>query len=172
MDLRSELLPPELDEAQVSQLANLADALDGAVRDAYQENLAEFNRLAGTELQIEEFQGIYGGEDPEEWVRRLLWSNAIRPVPGVSREELVEVVRRAMPGNNYQDYEAYMVIFDVNVPLPNASNLIFYPADYDHRRDWQNAADYDPTPEEIVDQALAAKPVEPVALPPPGQGAA
>lgn len=168
MELRRELLPPELDRALVGRLADLANALDGADRNGCQEALWEFNRLAGTELQFEDFQGIYGGEDHEEWVRRLLWGKAIRPVPGVIREELVEIVRRAMPGNEYEDYEAYMAIFDANVPLPHASNLIFYPADYDHERDWHDATSYNPTPEEIVDQALAAKPIEPIPLLPPG----
>jgi hypothetical protein len=39
------------------------------------------------------------------------------------------VVCRAIPQNGYADYEAYMAIIDASVPLPGASNLIFYPLD-------------------------------------------
>ena len=162
MELRAELLPPRLDEALVHRLAHLADALDGAAPEQCEEDLAEFNRLAGTALAFADFQGIYGGEEHETWVRRIVRSKMLRPVADVTREELAEVVRRAMPQNEDPDYEAYMAIFDANVPRPHASNLIFYSADYNHNRDWQS--EYDPTPEEIVDQALSYKVV---ALPPP-----
>ncbi len=51
-----------------------------------------------------------------------------------------------------------MAVFECNVPRPHASNLIFYPADYDSNNDtWGNGkpiSDYDPNPEEIVDCAL------------------
>lgn len=57
--------------------------------------------------------------------------------------------------------EAYMVVFDCNVPRPHASNLIFYPADYDGDNDtWGGGkpiCDYDPSPEQIVDWALDSK---------------
>ena len=165
MELRPELLPPALDGAKVRRLAELADALDGAAPDASQEDHAEFNRLAGTELAFEDFQGIAGGEEHETWVRRLLCAKAVRPAPGVTRAELSEVVRRAMPQNGYADYEAYMAIFDANVPMPHASNLIFYPAGYDHDRDWQSIAAYAPSPEEIVDRALGYQAVS-LPLPP------
>jgi hypothetical protein len=51
-----------------------------------------------------------------------------------------------------------MAIFDANVPMPNASNLIFYPLDYDENTNtWGGGrpiGDYDPTPEQIVIWAL------------------
>ena len=51
-----------------------------------------------------------------------------------------------------------MAVFDCNVPRPHASNLIFYPADYDHRSNtWGGGKpmrDYDPSPEQIVEWAL------------------
>ena len=63
-----------------------------------------------------------------------------------------------MPQSHYPDYEAYMAIFDANVPLANASNLIFYPLDYDaHTNTWGGGRpirEYDPTPEQIVEWAL------------------
>src|SRR6516164_4760255 len=134
MELRAELLPPALDEALVYRLARLADGLDGAQPGQWDEELAEFNRRAGTNLPWEEFQGIYEAEDHEDWVRRLLYYQCIKPAVSVTKEELAEVVRRAMPTNEYfEQHEAYMAVFDANVPLKGASNLIFYPPDYDSR---------------------------------------
>jgi hypothetical protein len=161
MELRPELIPPALDEAKARRLAGLASRLDGAYPGLWEEDLAEFNRMAGTALPIEDFQGIYGAEDHETWVRRILVVRAVRPVADVTRSELAEVVRRAMPQNGYADFEGYMAVFDVNVPLPGASNLIFYPRDYDPATNkWgggRQMGEYDPTPEQIVEWALAPR---------------
>jgi hypothetical protein len=160
MELRPELMPPALDETQVARLAKLADRLDGARPGQWEDYLAEFNRLAGTAIPFEEFQGIYGAEDHEDWVRRVLYYQRIKPAPDVTRAELAEVVRRAMPTNEYFDqHEAYMAVFDANVPLEGASNLIFYPPDYDPvTNTWGGGrpiGEYDPTPEQIVEWASA-----------------
>ena len=161
MVLRRDLLPPQLDEAQVARLAVLADEIDDAHPAHWQQTdaaLAEFNRLAQTELSFDDFQGIYGAEKHETWVRRLLNRRIIRPTPDVTRDELVEVIRRAMPQHGDPDYEAYMAIFDANVPMAKASNMIFYPCDYDdHTNTWGGGrpmSEYDPTPEQIVEWAL------------------
>ena len=162
MELRPELMPPALDEVLVARLAKLADRLDGARPSQCDDELAKFNRVAGTDLPLAEFQGICGGEDPENWVRRVLYHQGIKPAPGITPAELVEVVRRAMPQNEFFDqHEAYMAIFDANVPLQGASNLIFYPPDYDPATNtWGGGrpmGEYAPTPEQIVDWALVAR---------------
>jgi hypothetical protein len=143
---------------KVRHLAELAARLDGATPGMWDEDLAEFNRLAGTSLGVSDFQGIYGSEEHETWVRRVLVAQAVRPVSGVTRSELVEVVRRAMPQNGDPDSEAYMAVFDANVPRLAAWNLIFYPPDYDPATNtWgggRPVGEYDPTPEQIVEWAL------------------
>jgi hypothetical protein len=159
MELRPELMPPHLDDAVLERLATLADRLDGARPGDISDELNEFNRLAGTNMGFEEFQGVYEEERHKTWVRRVLYSRLIKRAPGVTREELVEVVRRAMPESGFFDqHEAYCAILDVNVPRPNASSLIFYPPDFDARtRTWgggRELSTYDPTPEQIVDWAL------------------
>jgi hypothetical protein len=158
MDLRPELMPPVLDEALVGRLAELAARIDGARPGEADDEHAEFNRLAGTNIPLEEFQGIYGGEEHESWVRRMLYGLRIKPADHVTRAELMEVIRRAMPQNGFTDYEAYMAVFDANVPREKASNLIFYPPDYDSRTNsWgggRQMGEYDPTPEQIVEWAL------------------
>lgn len=164
MVLRHALMPPVLDEAKVRFLAALASKLDGAPSQGmnsggWEGELAEFNRVAETDLLIDDFQGIYKAEEHDRWVRRTLVRKAVRPITDVTREELVEVVRRATPNEcNLHDHEAYMAVFEANVPLQGASNLIFYPPDYDARTNtWDNGrpiCDYNPTPEQIVDWAL------------------
>ena len=161
MELRPELMPPALDEALVARLANLADRLDGAGPGECAAELVEFNQLAGTEIPMAQFQGIYGAEDHEDWVRRLLYYQQIKPVLNITRAELVEIVRRAMPQNEFfHQHEAYMAVFDANVPLEGASNLIFYPPDYDPATNsWGGGrpmGEYDPTPEQIVDWAMTS----------------
>jgi hypothetical protein len=157
MELRPELMAPVLDEQLVARLAKLAAHLDG---DRDEDMRAEFNRLAGTAIPMAEFQGIYGAERHDNYVRRVLYHQQIKPAVGVTRAELAEVVRRAMPTNEFFDlHEAYMAVLDANVPLDGASNLIFYPPDYDGRTNtWSGGrpiGEYDPTPEQIVEWALA-----------------
>jgi hypothetical protein len=155
MDLRQELTPPFVDELRVARLAELANALDGNPSETLR---AEFNKLAGTDVPMILFQGVYESENHANFVRRVLCEQRIVPVPDVTREELVEIVRRAMKPDKAGLHEAYMAIFDCNVPRAHASNLIFWPADYDHSSGtWGSGrpmSDYDPSPEQIVDWAL------------------
>jgi hypothetical protein len=69
MELRSELMPPKLEEAKVAKLAKLASSIDGSVRSACEEEVDEFNVLAGTNEEWLMFQGISGGTSHETWVR-------------------------------------------------------------------------------------------------------
>ena len=63
MELRPEVMPPALDDAEVARLAELAAYLDGAPPERSADALAEFNRLAGTDLPWQEFQSSHGAED-------------------------------------------------------------------------------------------------------------
>jgi len=157
MNLRPELMPPVLDEQLVARLAELASQLDG---DPDEEMRAEFNRLAGTAVPMAEFQGIWRGENHKDWVRRVLYYRLIKPVADITRAELAEVVRRAMPTNEFfEQHVAYMAVFDANVAMCRASNLIFYPPDYDASTNtWgggRPVGEYDPTPEQIVEWTFA-----------------
>jgi hypothetical protein len=159
MDLRPELLPPILDEAKVRRLAKLAARIDGANPGQWEYELAEFNQLAGMALRFGDFQGIYGGEEHDRWVRRVLVRQQLRPASNVTRAELEEIVRRAMPQNHDPEYDAYMQIFEVNVPLKRAASLLSYAPDYDPKTNtWGGGrpqCEYDPTPAQIVEWALA-----------------
>jgi hypothetical protein len=160
MELRPELVPPVLDEATVVRLSVLAARLDGARPGEWEEDLAEFNKMARTDMQLVDFRGIYRAEEHEDWVRRLLCHEHVKPAKNVTREELIEILRRATaPDIHIHEREAYMAIFDANVPLEKASNLLFYPPDYDSATNTGDGgrpiSEYNPTLEQIVDWALA-----------------
>jgi hypothetical protein len=149
VELRPELMPPILDEAKVLHLANLAAQLDGASPDQYEDDLAEFNRIAGTAFPIADFQGIYGAEEHEDWVRRILYQQFLKPSSDLSRAEIIEIVSRVMLiGANY---DFYLELFLVNCKHSAGSNLIFWP---DLVPDLPQ--DRQPTAEEIAELAMQA----------------
>lgn len=162
MDLRLERQPPIIDQDLAARLAVLAAKIDGARPGECGEWLAEFNDLAGTSIPFEHFQGIYDGEEYIDWARRVLRVQQTVPAADVTREELIEVVRRAMSESGYAEYEAYMGILDANVPRRHASTLLFFPPDYGAPTNSFSVGPlmgkYAPTPEQIVDWALQPDP--------------
>lgn len=150
MELRPELMPPLLDEAKVARLAELANQLDGAAPGHWEDALAELNRLAGTSLTFEDLQGIYGAKEHEDFVRRVLYMQWVRPSPGLSHAEMTEIVSRAMGGGTDRDF--YLQLFQANCKHPSGSDLI----------DWPNLVpelpqDREPTAEEIAALALRGR---------------
>jgi uncharacterized delta-60 repeat protein len=72
---------------------------------------------------------------------------------GVSRSELVELVKRLMAGSfaSEEEEDRAVVEFASRVPHPNASDLIFH---------WDSEFDSEPTAEQIVDRALSYRAIE------------
>ena len=148
MDLRSELIPPVLDEAKVARLAELADQLDGARAGEWETNLAEFNRLAGTILALIDFKDIYSGQRHSTWVRKVLAGSFLRRLPDVTRDELVEMTRRVMECRGEEhEIHFWLKMLELNLPDPRVSDLIFWPGEY--FGDGDNSREL--TPEEVVD---------------------
>src|SRR5262245_41507042 len=96
MDLRPELMPPALDAAKITRLAELAARIDGAHAGLWEADLAAFNAEVGTGFEFGDFQGIYGGQDHDTWVRKVLAVPHQRRLPDITRAELVELARRVM----------------------------------------------------------------------------
>jgi hypothetical protein len=122
---------PELDEALVERLAKLADRLDGGDRDLCGELLEEFNTLAGTSIPFEEFQGIYGGEEHVEYVRRVLTAKQTTEDPTLDRNGLVEMFSRILADpcdNAYLTY-AFSTI-EKTYGDSQVSDLVFWPNEY------------------------------------------
>ncbi len=146
MVLRPELVPPVLDKDRLARLAKLAARIDGAAPGQADDELAEFNRLAGEDVPFEEFQGIYKSEDHEDWVRRLLYRQSLVPSADLSLEEMVEIVSRS---RDDPDRDFYRQSFLVNRKHPSGSDLLYWPSLVP-----ELPQDREPTAEEIADLAL------------------
>ncbi|MFI6464149.1 hypothetical protein [Streptomyces sp. NPDC050528] len=150
MDLRPELLPPSVPVARVEQLAReirwVERLLCDADRSAAEGAVAAFAEATGHDCTAADFLGYAGSRTLEEFALE-----AARPayprVPDVTREELVEVVRRILAGDTEAEY--YLRLFTANVAHPAALNLIFHPP-------YELA---DASAEQIVDAALAHRPI-------------
>jgi hypothetical protein len=104
MQLRSTLMPPALDAALVARLTELAANLDGAAPGQWEDDLAEFNRLAGAAIRFEECQGIYGAEDHEDYLRGVLYRRQFTPDPSISLAEMTEIVSRVKACGDDHDF--------------------------------------------------------------------
>ena len=151
MELRPELTPPVLDETLVARLAKLADRLDGAAEGERDDELAEFNALAGTDLPLRDFQDIYKAVNPEDFVRDVLYRRSLKPVPDLSRAEMVEIVSRLLAGGDAHDF--YFALFELYCKHPESSDLIYYPEAIP-----ELPRDREPSAEEIADCALNWEP--------------
>src|SRR5262249_33621532 len=131
MELRAELMPSTLDEARVSRLGQLAGWIDGARPGQWEDWLAEFNREAGTSLDWIDFQGVYGGMEHEEFVRNILVEQTIKPIPDITRNEYLEVIRRLLHGHGAEHEEYFwMKLLEVNLQDPMISALFYWPGEY------------------------------------------
>src|SRR5438105_4438338 len=129
MQVRPDLLPPVLDEARVARLAELADRIDGAPESACDDDLAAFNAEAGTALAWLDFQGIYGGQDHDTWVRQVLAEPFEKRIPDITREELLELIRRVRENDGELHKIAFWLrLLEVNLD-PRISDLIFWPGE-------------------------------------------
>jgi hypothetical protein len=149
VDLRPELLPPpvrrqRLDElcAEVERIADLLAARPEAAGEA----IAAFNAMTGHDYVALDFAEYYGSRSLEEFGREA--ARPARPVVAdVTRDELVELVRRLLTVSPESDY--YLRLLEANVPHPHVIDLVFHPSD-----DLQDAS-----AEQIVDEALKYRPI-------------
>jgi hypothetical protein len=155
MKLRKELLPPEFEENKVTQLAKLAERLDGC--DSRFEDCAalcsQFNSLADLDLQIEDFH-FSGATDADTFVRRVLTPRP-QKLDDISYDEMLELMTRVCNADGTEYELSYWVEFlEVQLGNHKLSNLIYYPKEYfggDVNRD-------EMTPREILDEAITNKP--------------
>ncbi|MDC2958007.1 bacteriocin immunity protein [Streptomyces gilvifuscus] len=110
------------------------------------EAIAAFNAMTGHDYTDLEFAEYYGSRSLEEFAREA--ARPARPViADITREELVEIVRRLLMATPESDY--YLRLFEANVSHPRVSDLVFHPSDA-----LKNAS-----AEQIVDEALRYRPI-------------
>ncbi|MCX5409754.1 hypothetical protein OHA37_38605 [Streptomyces sp. NBC_00335] len=147
--MRPELLPPpvsrqRLDElcAEVERIAELLVARPEAVGEA----IAAFNAMTGHDYVALDFAEYDASRSLEEFAREA--ARPARPVVAdITRDELVEIVRRLLMAAPESDY--YLRLLAANVAHPQVSDLVFHPSD-----SLQNAS-----AEQIVDEALKYRPI-------------
>ncbi|WP_197517285.1 bacteriocin immunity protein [Microbacterium karelineae] len=148
MELRSALTPRSIPPNLLATLGAQANAIASLIEFArpYAEQLAAFNAAVGTEIDPTDLRGIHAAEDPQDFVRRVM--NRPERVPDITREELIEIVDRISAADDSGDF--YLELFEMNVPHPEASDLIFWPPE-----ELQDASSA-----QIVDAALSYTPHE------------
>lgn len=149
MELRPELLPPVVSagrvaavEARIETIRDLLDRSDPGAAAA----IAALNDATGHEYTAEELRDRCGGPELNELAAEAA-APPIRRVPGVTRDELVEIVARIIAADADTDF--YAALFEANVVMPGALDLIFHPP----------AQLADAGAEEIVDEALTYRPI-------------
>lgn len=152
MSLRAELIAEQPDQGFISRLKALTEEITRCL-DSGQDCSAlmeEITSLSGLNyLDKEYFRRLHAHSSVQEFAEMASLPRA-RSVDDLTKDELVDIARRAMDVTSW-DAEYYMELFDKNVPMSGASNLIFHPPDH-----YQGEiADYKPEPEEIVDWATS-----------------
>ncbi|MFJ3664697.1 bacteriocin immunity protein [Streptomyces sp. NPDC090119] len=149
MDLRPELLPPLVSRQRVDRLCaeveRIADLLEGHP-EAASEAIAAFNVATGHDYEALDFAEYYAGRSLEDFAREA--ARPARPVVAdITRDELVEIVRRLLRGAPESDH--YLRLLEANVSHPRVSDLLFHPSD----------ALQDASAEQIVDEVLKYRPI-------------
>ncbi|MFE3764297.1 hypothetical protein ACFXPI_21360 [Streptomyces sp. NPDC059104] len=147
--MRPELLPPpvsreRLDElcAEVERIAELLVARPEVADEA----IAAFNAMTGHDYAALDFAEYDGSRSLEEFAKEA--ARPARPVVAdITRDELVEIVRRLLTASGDSDY--HLRLLEANVSHPRVSDLVFHPAD----------SLQDPCAEQIVDEALRYRPI-------------
>ncbi|MFJ8025537.1 hypothetical protein [Streptomyces sp. NPDC096311] len=149
MDLRPELLPPPVSRQRLDELCQeverIADLLTSRP-EAADEAITAFNAMTGHDYEALDFAEYDGSRSLEEFAREA--ARPARPVVAdISRDELVEIVRRLLMASPESDH--YLRLLESNVSHPRMSDLVFHPAD----------TLKDASAEQIVDEALKYRPI-------------
>ncbi|MFG2946420.1 hypothetical protein [Streptomyces adustus] len=128
-------------------MEQIADLLE-AHSEAAEEAIAAFNAMTGHDYEALDFAEYDGSKSLEEFAREA--ARSARPVVAdITRDELVEIVRRLLRAVPESDH--YLRLLETNVSHPGVSGLIFHSSD----------ALEDASAEQIVDEALKHRPIAP-----------
>ncbi|MFI5531250.1 hypothetical protein ACIA8O_22235 [Kitasatospora sp. NPDC051853] len=127
MDLRAELVPPSVSRQRLDEVSReilrIADLLLSDSGDP-DEEIRAFNERTGHDYAALDFAEYYGSRSLAEFAVEA--ARPARPrVADVTRDELVEIVRRILAGDPEGGY--YLRLLEANVTHPRVSDLIFHP---------------------------------------------
>jgi hypothetical protein len=151
MELRADLMPPVLDEWLVARLTKIAEEIDCGHPEKSLVQLAVFNKEAMTEFEFIDFQGIYGSQSHDVWVRKVLAKPYERRLKKVTKQELIEMARRVMEGDGPDHaIEFWLSMLEINIPNNRVSDLIFWPGEYFNDVNYSE----DLSPEQVIEIML------------------
>ena len=156
MALRPELYPRDVGPAERAALAAEIDDLAAALRrndPSGAERLAAFNARTGRAYAVRDVARYDQVLTIDEFVAEAVHPPAPR-VADLTRDELVEIVSRALPGHpSYDEPNAgyWTELFEANVPRADAGLLFEFPDGPDAL---ERVDPWTPTPEWIVERAL------------------
>ncbi|MFF5233216.1 hypothetical protein [Dactylosporangium sp. NPDC000521] len=148
MQLRPELSPPVIPSDRINDLCAAIHSIEELLEsgaDASAE-IAAFNEDTRHTYEPYHFMTYWSSRNVEDFAleaARPAWPK----VPDVSREELVEIVRRIQSMDADTNY--YLLLLETNTVRPGVSDLIH----------WPPPELVDAPPEAIVDEALRYRPV-------------
>jgi hypothetical protein len=158
MNLRQELRPLPVSEATKEALKEHILLIEKAITEKSPKALfliRTFAAATSREYEYGWFSSFRATTTIDEFV-----NEACQPPPkkvdNITRDELIEIVRRALPGDvNYDEEHAqfYVELFEAHVNMPSAGNLLYFPPSWDAQQLYWN-----PSPEKIVDIALSFLP--------------
>ncbi|WP_241002422.1 hypothetical protein [Streptomyces sp. CB01881] len=149
MDLGPELSPPPVSPSRQAELSReigrIADLVATASAGA-EAAVTAFNLTTGHDYRPLDFTGYEGSRSREEFAREA--ARPARPrVPDITRDELVEIVRRILAASPETDH--YLRVLTANVVHPRVGDLVFHPP----------AGLRGASAEQIVDEALRYRPI-------------
>ncbi|MGW2702952.1 bacteriocin immunity protein [Streptomyces sp. NPDC001340] len=153
MELRRELLPPPVPAERLAELGEEIERIERLLcedAEAGRRAVDAFNAATGCAYEPSAFLCRSASRDLEEFA--LEAARPARPrVPDVTREELVEIVRRILAGcaSGDPDTDYYLSVLRTNVTHPRAADLLFHPPTHLA----------DAPPERIVEELLAYRPI-------------
>jgi hypothetical protein len=159
MPLRSELQYQPPTPETVQRIAALVAAIESCIESGVDasDSLASLQSTTGRQLTVDDIESYPGAYSLTDFARQL----ACRPprrTPGIERAEIICIAQHiidAVGGTDEAELLYYMELFDAQVPLPHASDLVFHPpASYAGM-----PSDWSPTAQEVVDLAMQYKPI-------------
>ncbi|MER6593374.1 hypothetical protein ABT214_16270 [Micromonospora purpureochromogenes] len=148
MELRPELCPPVVGPQRIAELCSAIETIAGMLErgESADAAIAGFNAETGRDYGADHFLTYWKSRNLEDFALE-----AARParskVANVTRDEVIEIVRRIQAAEDDIDY--YVLLLDATVLYSRVTELIFWPPP-----ELVNAS-----PQAIVDAALSYRPI-------------
>lgn len=151
MKLRSNLLLVPPDSAKIERIRSIAERILNSIHSGNDpaKDIELIKEISGRDhYDVDYFESLHSHSSIDEFAAEASLPVPVR-VSDITREELIEIIRLAKDSKWPNDLY-YSALFDLNVPMPGASNLLYYPENW---KSGQEISKYDPSPEEIVERA-------------------